>query len=146
MSYLAPNVRFLPNLADACDRITARAKAENEAEERRRAVERARQIIRNPKGYTDAHLRTACGFYMTHGDGGPDYLDADKHLFAIEKRRKVAVNHARCRAALAAVDDRAEREERARIAAYRKRLGAVTVGILLAMAAVVMLHGLGVLL
>ncbi len=95
MTYLAKNVTFLPNLAQACDRITARAKAENEAEERRFAVERARKIIRNPKGYTDSQLRTACGFYMTHGDGGPDYLTADAHIYAINARERVARNQAR---------------------------------------------------
>lgn len=133
MTYLAKNVTFLPNLAQACDRITARAKAENEAEERRFAVERARKIIRNPKGYTDSQLRTACGFYMTHGDGGPDYLTADAHIYAINRRQQAARNKAKMQATVASWP--AERPQR-----RGKWLAPVALGYLAALAVAVALR------
>lgn len=144
MTRLAPNMVWMPNLAEACDRINARAKAENEAEELARRVESARRIIRKPRGVSDNQLRTACGFYMSHGDGGPDYLLADQHLFAINRREQVARNRAKAAARQPRFD--ADREERARIAMARKGLGLFTVGYLTAMAVIVALYGLGVVL
>lgn len=122
-------IHYLPNVGQACDRMTARAKAENEAEERQASVERARRIIRKPKGYTDGQLRTACGFYMTHGDGGPDYLLADQHLFAINKRQQIARNRAKAAALFHEPAD----ETSARIAKrFRPQMLAMGAGLTLA--------------
>ena len=130
MTNLAPNLHWHPRLAEGCDRLNARAKAENEAEERRFAIERARKIIRKPKGYTDAQLRTACGFYMAHGDGGPDYMLADQHIFAINKRQQIARNKAQFQATLAAMQ---AEETPAKIAMrYRKSVAALGLGLWLA--------------
>ncbi len=98
----AHNLAFLPDMSARMSRIVRNAKAENDAEERQASVERARRIIRKPNGYTDGQLRTACGFYMTHGDRGPDYLLADQHLFAINKRQQIARNRAKAAARVAA--------------------------------------------
>ena len=85
-------VTYLPNLAAACDRITARQRAANIAEEHAEAVETCKRIIDDPRGYTDAQLREVCGFYMTHGDGGVHYLRADQHIYAINRREWQARN------------------------------------------------------
>ena len=57
-------------------RLTEQQRLANLAEERAEAVETARYIIDHPHGYSDDQLRTACGFYMTHGNGGVHYLRA----------------------------------------------------------------------
>lgn len=89
-------VTYLPNLAAACDRITARQRAANIAEEHAEAVETCKRIIDNPRGYTDAQLREVCGFYMAvpreHGGGGVHYLRADAHIYAINRREWQARN------------------------------------------------------
>jgi len=73
-------------------RLTERQRLANLAEERAEAVETARYIIDHPHGYSDDQLRTACGFYMTHGNGGVHYLRADQHIYAINKREWQARN------------------------------------------------------
>ena len=73
-------------------RLTERQRLANLAEERAEAVETARYIIDHPHGYSDDQLRTACGFYMTHGNGGDHYLRADAHIFAINRREWQARN------------------------------------------------------
>lgn len=73
-------------------RLTERQRLANLAEERAEAVETARYIIDHPHGYSDDQLRTACGFYMTHGNGGVHYLRADQHIYAINKREWLARN------------------------------------------------------
>ena len=73
-------------------RLTERQRLANLAAERAEAVETARYIIDHPHGYSDDQLRTACGFYMTHGNGGVHYLRADAHIFAINKREFIARN------------------------------------------------------
>ena len=67
-------------------RLTEQQRLANLAEERAEAVETARYIIDHPHGYSDDQLRTACGFYMTHGNGGVHYLRADQHIYAINRR------------------------------------------------------------
>ena len=73
-------------------RLTERQRLANLAEERAGAVETARYIIDHPHGYSDDQLRTACGFYMTHGNGGVHYLRADQHIYAINRREWQARN------------------------------------------------------
>ena len=73
-------------------RLTERQRLANLAEERAEAVETARYIIDHPHGYSDDQLRTACGFYMTHGNGGVHYLRADAHIYAINRREWQARN------------------------------------------------------
>jgi len=73
-------------------RLTERQRLANLAEERAEAVETARYIIDHPHGYSDDQLRTACWFYMTHGNGGVHYLRADQHIYAINKREWQARN------------------------------------------------------
>ena len=73
-------------------RLTERQRLANLAEERAEAVETARYIIDHPCGYSDDQLRTACGFYMTHGNGGVHYLLADQHIYAINRREWQARN------------------------------------------------------
>jgi len=73
-------------------RLTDRQRLANLAEERAEAVETARYIIDHPHGYSDDQLRTACGFYMTHGNGGVHYLLADQHIYAINRREWQARN------------------------------------------------------
>lgn len=73
-------------------RLTERQRLANLAAERAEAVETARYIIDHPHGYSDDQLRTACGFYMTHGNGGVHYLRADQHIYAINRREWQARN------------------------------------------------------
>ena len=73
-------------------RLTERQRLANLAAERAEAVETARYIIDHPCGYSDDQLRTACGFYMTHGNGGVHYLRADQHIYAINRREWQARN------------------------------------------------------
>lgn len=73
-------------------RMTERQRLANLAAERAEAVETARYIIDHPHGYSDDQLRTACGFYMTHGNGGVHYLRADQHIYAINRREWQARN------------------------------------------------------
>ena len=73
-------------------RLTEQQRLANLAEERAEAVETARYIIDHPHGYSDDQLRTACGFYMTHGNGGVHYLRADAHIYAINRREWQARN------------------------------------------------------
>ena len=73
-------------------RLTERQRLANLAAERAEAVETARYIIDHPCGYSDDQLRTACGFYMTHGNGGVHYLLADQHIYAINRREWQARN------------------------------------------------------
>ena len=73
-------------------RLTERQRLANLAAERAEAVETARYIIDHPYGYSDDQLRAACGFYMTHGNGGGHYLRADQHIYAINRREWQARN------------------------------------------------------
>ena len=73
-------------------RLTERQRLANLAAERAEAVETARYIIDHPYGYSDDQLRAACGFYMTHGNGGVHYLRADQHIYAINRREWQARN------------------------------------------------------
>ena len=89
---MTATVTYHPRLADACDRINARAAAENIAAERAQAIADCKRIIDHPRGYSDAQLREVCGFYMTHGTGGVHYLRADQHIYAINRREWQARN------------------------------------------------------
>lgn len=73
-------------------RLTERQRLANNAAERAEAVQTCKDIIDHPHGYSDDQLRTACGFYMTHGNGGVHYLRADQHIYAINRREWQARN------------------------------------------------------
>ena len=73
-------------------RLTEQQRLANLAEERAEAVQTCKDIIDDPRGYSDDQLRTACGFYMTHGNGGVHYLRADQHIYAINRREWQARN------------------------------------------------------
>ena len=91
MTHTAAVIRFPADDAIFA-RLTERQRLANLAEERAEAVETARYIIDHPCGYSDDQLRTACGFYMTHGNGGVHYLRADQHIYAINRREWQARN------------------------------------------------------
>ena len=91
MTHTAAIIRFPADDAIFA-RLTERQRLANLAEERAEAVETARYIIDHPCGYSDDQLRTACGFYMTHGNGGVHYLRADQHIYAINRREWQARN------------------------------------------------------
>lgn len=134
-------VSYLPNLTAACARINARAKAEHVAEEaqleavraeRAEWVSKARATLRHPEHMPAQILRDACAVLQAWGDG-TDYLEADAMIFALNRRERMQAHDA-------------AREERARIAMQGKQLGAVAFGVLVTVAVIVALHGLGVLL
>ena len=83
-----------PHAAEAAQRIRDRQRAEHAAQARNLAIERAKRIIDNPLGISDAKLATACAWYMTiskaEGGGGVHYLRADQHLTAIRLREAEA--------------------------------------------------------
>ena len=91
MTHTAAIIRFPADDAIFA-RLTERQRLANLAAERAEAVETARYIIDHPCGYSDDQLRTACGFYMTHGNGGVHYLRADQHIYAINRREWQARN------------------------------------------------------
>ena len=76
MTHTAAIIRFPADDAIFA-RLTERQRLANLAAERAEAVETARYIIDHPYGYSDDQLRAACGFYMTHGNGGVHYLRAE---------------------------------------------------------------------
>ena len=65
---------------DAYERLTEQQRLANLAMEYAEAVETARRIIDDPRGYTDAQLREVCAAYMASGAGGPHYVRADAHI------------------------------------------------------------------
>ena len=77
-------------------RLTERQRLANNAAERAEAVQTCKDIIDDPRGYSDAQLREVCGFYMAQpvsaGGGGVHYLRADQHIYAINKREWQARN------------------------------------------------------
>ena len=91
MTHTAAIIRFPADDAIFA-RLTERQRLANLAAERAEAVETARYIIDHPYGYSDDQLRAACGFYMTHGNGGVHYLRADQHIYAINRREWQARN------------------------------------------------------
>lgn len=144
MTYLAKNITFLPNLGEACDRITARAKAENEAEERRFAVDRVKRMIDDPRGHTDAKMATALTWFMRQSgkdrddDGNVYYQRADELLFAINLRQQAARNKAKLQATVAAWPTHRPRRRGKRLAALALGYGAaLSVAVLLRWAGVV---------
>jgi hypothetical protein len=76
-------VTYHPRLAAGCDRINARAKAENIATDLRDA----RDMIRSCSFYGTADLRWACSTLETYGDGG-DYIIADQMIHALNLRER----------------------------------------------------------
>lgn len=76
-------VIYHPRTAEACDRINARAKAENIAQD----LTDARNMIRSPSFYGTADLRWACSTLETYGDG-EDYLIADQMIHALNLRER----------------------------------------------------------
>jgi hypothetical protein len=90
MTHHARNIAFLPNIAEACDRIAARAKAENEGEE---LLATARAIMARPTLYSDDDVLDACTYARTHGDG-MDWQRADQLVYAIRQNQRIARNRA----------------------------------------------------
>lgn len=139
MTYLTRKVTFLPNLDAACDRITARAKAEA-ARDRAKIVRQAKRVIDDPRGYTDEQLREVCAAFMAMSptpveradDWNLYWLRARDHIAGIDIRAQVARNRAK---ALLTVQPE-----------YRngKKLQAVTLGFLCALAVIVALRAGGV--
>jgi len=94
------------------------------------AVDRAKRIIDDPRGVSDAKLATACVWYMRlskgEGGGGDHYLRADQHLTAIRLREAEA---------------REAQETSVKIAMrYRPQLTAIALGLILACAAATAFH------
>lgn len=96
------SVAYLPNLAEACDRMTARAKAEHAAEEAQLAavkaeraewVSKARSTLRHPEHQPAQILRDACAVLQAWGDG-TDWLEADAMIFALDKRTRMQAHDA----------------------------------------------------
>lgn len=79
-----------PSAAEAEARARDREIEAHAAEMHDLAVERAKRIIDDPRGVSDAKLGTACVWYMRlsigEGGGGDHYLRADQHLTAIRLR------------------------------------------------------------
>lgn len=90
------NIIRLPLDVTVFDRLNARQRLANLAEERAEAVQTCKDIIDDPRGYSDAQLREVCGFYMAQpvsaGGGGVHYLRADQHIYAINRREWQARN------------------------------------------------------
>lgn len=108
-------------------RLTLRQRDRNVAEEQaetRALIDLAKRIIDDPRGYTDAQLREVCGAYMDipqeAGGGGVHYLRADQHIFAINRREKIARNRAAFAAQQAALAAEAD-ETPIRIAMQHRR-------------------------
>lgn len=73
-----------PHAAEAAQRIRDREQAEHAAQMHRLAIERAKRIIDDPRGVSDAKLSTACLWYMRlskgQGGGGDHYLLSLIHI------------------------------------------------------------------
>ena len=114
-----------PHAAEAAQRVRDREQADHEAKMHNLAVERAKRIIDDPRGVSDAKLSTACTWYMRlskgQGGGGDHYLRADAHLAAIRLRE---------------ADAREAQETSLKVAMrHAPQVGAVTFGVLAASAA-----------
>lgn len=59
-----------------------------------RTLSLAERIIDKPAHIPDAVLRKVCDFRMKRGGGGVHYLRADQHIFAIDRRERIARNKA----------------------------------------------------
>lgn len=103
---MTASLAYLPDMPARRDRIKAIAAAQ----ERASVIRKAKRIIDNPSGYTDAQLREVCGAFMAMSptpaeraaDWGVYYLRADQHIYAINARERLARNRA---ARIAVADD-----------------------------------------
>ena len=88
----------LPGMPRRCARIVANARLEAEAEARKKACQRAKAMMDDPRGYTDAQMQTACSWFMNQSksdrddDGNVYYQRADELLYSITLRQRAAVN------------------------------------------------------
>lgn len=88
----------LPGMPRRCARIVANARLEAAAEARRKACQRAKAMMDDPRGYTDAQMQTACGWFMNQSksdrddDGNVYYQRADELLYSITLRQRAAIN------------------------------------------------------
>ena len=84
-------VTYLPNLAAACDRITARQRAANIAEERAEALSTARKVLANAERYPAQVVRDASDAAVLWGDG-MDQQTAELEIFRLNRREWQARN------------------------------------------------------
>lgn len=94
---MTASLSYLPNITEACSRITARARAEHIAEEQQLAavnaeraewVSKARATLRHPEHMPAQVLRDACAVLQAWG-GAADWLEADAMIFALNKRERM---------------------------------------------------------
>ena len=84
-------VTYLPNLAAACDRITARQRAANIAEEHAEALSTARKVLANAERYPAQVVRDASDAAVLWGDG-MDQQTAELEIFRLNRREWQARN------------------------------------------------------
>lgn len=88
-------VAYLPNIAAACDRITARDRAENIRVEAAEKLRDARAALRSPSFYSNDELRAFCVTLQQSDDPderGMDWLNADAMIQTLNRKEFIARN------------------------------------------------------
>lgn len=88
-------VAYLPNIAAACDRITARDRAENIRVEAAEKLRDARAALRSPSFYSNDELRAFCVTLMNSDDPderGMDWLRAKQMIETLNRKEFIARN------------------------------------------------------
>lgn len=88
-------VAYLPNIAAACDRITARDRAENIRVEAAGNLRDARAALRSPSFYSNDELRAFCVTLQQSDDldeRGMDWLNADAMIQTLNRKEFIARN------------------------------------------------------
>jgi hypothetical protein len=91
MTHHSRNIAFLPNIADACDRIAARAKAKNQDDE---LLAAAVSVLHDWRDYPAAVVRGAIVTAEKSGDGYAIQM-ADKVKYQLSMREIQARNRAK---------------------------------------------------
>lgn len=92
------SVRHLPNMRSRCIRVAENARAEREAEARANAVKRAKSMMDDPRGYTDAEIKAACEWFMgmpksdRDDEGNVYYQRADQLIYSVHLRQRAAID------------------------------------------------------
>ena len=89
------SVAYLPNIAAACDRITARDRAENIRVEAAEKLRDARAALRSPSFYSNDELRAFCVTLQQSDDPderGMDWLNADAMIQTLNREEFIARN------------------------------------------------------
>ena len=89
------SVAYLPNIAAACDRITARDRAENIRVEAAEKLRDARAALRSPSFYSNDELRALCVTLQQSDDPderGMDWLNADAMIQTLNRKEFIARN------------------------------------------------------